>query len=196
MQTAEDCITEVARARRRLLATVENLTAAQAAFKPAPEEWSVLENIEHLVLAEVSGVSKIWQAADSFREGVPVFTGEHTNRGLSIDEVVARTWKPKEIAPPIATPHIGGPLQYWITYTESCQAVLDRLGTALDGLDLEQVIFPHFLSGPLDARQRLEFLRFHLDRHRSQILRLFDHASFPGSPPKSSAPSVVSAHTL
>jgi hypothetical protein len=180
-RTVQELIDEVANARRRLLSTVANLTPAQAVFKPAPEEWSVLENIEHVVLAEISGVSKIWQAADSFRAGAPVFTGEHTNQGLSIDEVVARTWKPKEVAPPIATPHIGGPLQYWITYSESCQMVLDRLGTALHGLDLEQVIFPHFLSGPLDARQRLEFLRFHLDRHRAQILRLFNHESFPGS---------------
>jgi hypothetical protein len=181
MRTVQGLIDEVAEARQRLLSTIADLTPAQAAFKPAPEEWSVLENIEHVVLAEISGVSKIWQAADSFRAGTPVFTGEHTNHGLSIDEVVVRTWKPKEVAPPIATPHIGGPLQYWITYSESCQTVLDRLGTALHGLDLEQVIFPHFLSGPLDARQRLEFLRFHLDRHRGQILRLFDHESFPGS---------------
>jgi hypothetical protein len=179
MQTAQELIRDVAEARRRLLATVAVFTPAQAAFKPAPGEWSVLENLEHLVLAEISGVSKIWQAADSFREGAPVFTGEHTNLGLSIDEVVVRTWKPKEMAPPIATPHIGGPLQYWITYSESCQSVLDGLGTALDGLDLEQVIFPHFLSGPLDARQRLEFLRFHLDRHHAQILRLFHHQAFP-----------------
>jgi DinB superfamily len=191
MQTAQDLINKVAEARRKVIATIANLTPAQASFKPVPEEWSVLENIEHVVLAEISGVSKIWQAADSFREGTPVFTGVHTNHGLSIDEVVARTWKPKEIAPPIATPHIGGPLQYWITYCESCQSVLDRLGTALHGLDLQQVIFPHFLSGPLDARQRLEFLRFHLDRHRAQILRLLDHESFP-SGPRSASTSAVS----
>jgi transposase len=103
----------------------------------------VLENVEHLVLAEFSGVSKIWQAADSFRAGAPVFIGEHTNQRLSIDEVVARTWKPKELAPPIATPHIGGPLGYWISSCESCQSVLEQLGTALNGLDLEQVIFPN-----------------------------------------------------
>jgi DinB superfamily len=192
MQTVQELIDQVAVARRRLLDTVSNLTTAQAVFKPAAEQWSVLENIEHVVLAEISGVSKIWQAADSFREGTRVFTGEHTNHGLSIDEVVARTWKTREIAPPIATPHIGGPLQYWITYCDSCQSVLERLGTELHGLDLEQVIFPHFLSGPLDARQRLEFLRFHLDRHRAQILRLFDHESFPGAPRRSSASAVSS----
>jgi hypothetical protein len=188
MPTAQELIAVVATARWRLLATIQNLTPAQAAFKPAPEEWSALENTEHVVLAEVSGVSKIWQAADTFRAGKPVFSGEHTNRGLSIDEVIARTWKPKEIAPPIATPHIGGPLGYWISSCESCQTVLCQLGTALDGLDLEQVIFPHFLSGPLDARQRLEFLRFHLDRHRAQIERLFAQAQFPAS--QSSASSI------
>jgi DinB superfamily len=93
MRSVEDLIMEVAEARRTLIAAVANLTPAQASFKPAPEEWSVLENIEHTVLAEVSGVSKIWLAANNFRDGVKAFTGEHTNRGLSIEEVVARTWK-------------------------------------------------------------------------------------------------------
>ena len=72
-------------------------------------------------------------------------------------------------APPNATPQADGPLAYWTTCLECCQPVLERLGTALDGLDLAEVIFPHFLSGPLDARQRLEFLRWHLDHHRRQI---------------------------
>ena len=190
MQTAQELIAEVAEARRKLLGTVAKLTPAQAAFKPVPEEWSALENVEHLVLAEFSGISKIWQAADSFREGTPVFTGEHTNHGLSIDEIVARTWKSKEIAPPIATPHIGGPLGYWISSCDSCQSVLEQLGIALHGLDLERVIFPHFLSGPLDARQRLEFLRFHIDRHRAQIERLLAHKDFPSAPQQFSASAV------
>lgn len=179
MQTIQELIGQVAEARRKLLATVAHLSVEQASFKPAPDQWSVLENIEHIALAEITGIAKIWQAAESKRNGTPVFTGEHTNRGLAIEDIIARTWKPKEDAPPIATPHIGGPLAYWISYLESCQAVLDRLGHALEGLDPGEVIFPHFLSGPLDARQRLEFLRFHLDRHRGQIERLMSHAEFP-----------------
>ena len=43
---------------------------------------------------------------------------------------------------------------------------IGEVGEALHGLDPSLVIFPHFLSGPLVARQRLEFLRFQLDRHR------------------------------
>jgi hypothetical protein len=57
--------------------------------------------------------------------------------------------------------------------------VLDALGTKLEGADLESIVFPHFLSGPLDARQRLEFLRFHLERHLAQIERVKGSRDFP-----------------
>jgi len=47
--------------------------------------------------------------------------------------------------------------------------VLAALAVELDGKHLDSIVFPHFLCGPLDARQRLEFLRFHMDRHLAQI---------------------------
>jgi hypothetical protein len=47
--------------------------------------------------------------------------------------------------------------------------MVDQLVPVLDGLDLEVVVAPHPISGPLDARQRLEFLRFHMDLHLRQI---------------------------
>ncbi len=102
-----------------------------------------------------------------------------TNQGRSIEEIIARTWKPKETAPPIATPHIGGPLSYWLEYIKTSQLLLDKLEGVLDGLDPETVVFPHFLSGPLDAGQRLQFLRFHIVRHRDQITEMMADANFP-----------------
>lgn len=169
----DELIDGVASSRHRMLASVAGLTEAQASYKPSPEGWSIVEIIEHIVLAEVSGVSKIWQAALSVRAGAPLFPVElHTNRGLTIEQIVDRTWKPREAAPPVATPHIGGPLGFWTAYLASCQTMLERLAPELDGLDLETVVFPHFLCGPLDARQRLDFLRFHSDRHVLQIERI------------------------
>jgi len=46
-------------------------------------------------------------------------------------------------------------------------------------MDLESVVVPHVVSGPLDARQRLEFVRFHLDLHRAQIEAVRSAAGFP-----------------
>jgi hypothetical protein len=162
-----------------LIEFVSCLSAEQASYKPEPTVWSVNETLEHLVLAEVYGVSKIWAAAEGIRTGTPVWVGEHTNRGLSIDEVIARTWKSKEIAPPKSTPHIGGPLAYWLEYLRAAQLLLDRLNPVLDGLDPETVLFPHFLSGPLDASQRIDFLRFHMTRHRRQIEEMLKQKGFP-----------------
>lgn len=161
----------VAEARARVLDQVRGLSELQAASKPDQTCWSISEIVEHLVLAEASGVTKIWAAAEGVRSGHPVWVGEHTNSGLSIDEVIARTWKEKEVAPSIAAPHIGGPLAYWVESLRLSQPLLDALGVFLEGMDLRTIVYPHFLSGPLDAEQRLEFLRYHMDRHRGQIER-------------------------
>lgn len=162
-----------------MFAAVRGLTPAQAAFRPGPGEWNIPENLEHIVLAEYSGVSKIWAAIERIREGTPVFTGEHTNKGLSIEEIIARTWKPQEAAPLIATPHVGGTLRYWVEFFRACQVVLERTKAELEGLDPEAVVFSHFLCGPLDARQRFDFLRFHTDRHTEQNERIQAASGFP-----------------
>jgi hypothetical protein len=51
----------------------------------------------------------------------------------------------------------------------ACQPVIAALAPRLAGLDLIAVIVPHHLSGPLDAGQRLAFVRWHLEHHRQQI---------------------------
>jgi len=93
--------------------------------------------------------------------------------------VVARTWQPREIAPEPARPTWGGPLAYWAERLRACRAMVQALAPVLEGLDLERVIHPHPISGPLDARQRLQFLRFHMDRHRDQVARVRAAAGFP-----------------
>lgn len=170
--TVSDLIHQAASARVLVLATTAHLTEEEASIRPGPDQWSIVDVAEHLVLSEHYGLNKLWQTMEAARSGKGLWTGEHIHRGLSIEEVVARTWKPREQAPSFALPRIGGPLAYWKECLISCQSILDFLGNGLEGLDLESLIFPHYLSGPLDARQRLEFLRFHMDRHVAQIERI------------------------
>jgi hypothetical protein len=56
-------------ARTRLLVRIRGLSAAQGAFKPDPGEWSIAENVEHLVLAEQSSINRVWAAAEGLRHG-------------------------------------------------------------------------------------------------------------------------------
>lgn len=172
-------VQRVESARTALLQEVSDLRDDQGAFKPSPGEWSVAEILEHLLLAELGGITKIWSGLVELEAGRG-WTGERPHQGKSIEAIIATTWQPKEIAPPVATPHLGGPLSAWSTALQSLTGVLEALGRRLDGQPLEAIVIPHFLSGPLDARQRLEFLRFHLERHREQVARVRTSEGFPG----------------
>ncbi len=180
MTEVEALIHMVEDARDELLRTVTGLTEAQAAFKPAPDQWSIAEVVEHLYLAELSGISKIWAAREALRQGSR-WTDTRPNRGQHIERIIAATWKAKEVAPPIATPHIGGPLAFWIDCTRSLTPILAALGAQLEDVALDEIVFPHFLSGPLDGRQRLEFLRYHIERHLQQIAAIRATGGYPAS---------------
>ena len=179
MDDVAQLIKEVAQARERFLASVSGLSPAQATFKPEPTRWSILEITEHLVRAEEAGVSGIWHALDGYRRGEPLWSGDPVHKGLSIRKIVSRTWQPREQVPEIAAPRWGGSLSYWVATLRSKQVVLEDLARSLYGVALEHVIYPHPISGPLDVRQRLEFLGFHLDRHRGQVEALISEREYP-----------------
>ena len=169
MVVLEPLYAQVSVARSRYLAAVENLTTEQGHFRLTPQSWSTAEVTEHLVHAEQGGILSMWKAAVGIRTGEPVWVGHSPNEGLSIEEIIERTWRPLEEVPESAAPRMGGPLGFWTVSLRSCQALLPSLMAALEGLDLNEVIYPHPISGPLNVQQRLEFLRFHLNRHLEQV---------------------------
>lgn len=181
MTALRERIADATRARTELLDLVRGFTPAQAAFKAAPGEWSIAENIEHLVVAEQGSINRVWSAADAVRVGRPVWTGEPVHRGRSIEEIVRLTWVAGQEAPEIARPRRGGPLSYWIVALKCNQPLLEALPARLEGLDPRDVVTPHPISGPWDAEQWLAFVRFHLALHRAQIESVTRAAAFPRS---------------
>ena len=121
----------------------------------------------------------MWKALESTKNGTSLGKGGHVNADLSIEEVVNRTWKKKEGVPEVAAPKWGGPRPFWIASLKACSDPLSALGKELAGHDLASIIYPHPISGPLNVDQRLQFLRFHLDRHRGQIERIKSDSKFP-----------------
>lgn len=179
MTALRERIVEATRARTFLLELVRTFTPIQAAFKAAPNEWSIAENLEHLVVAEQGSINRVWSAADAVRAGRPTWAGEPVHRGRSIEEIVKLTWVPGQEAPEIARPRRGGPLGYWIVALQCNQPLLEALPTRLEGLDPRDVVTPHPISGPWDADQWLAFVRFHLDLHRAQIESVTREPTFP-----------------
>ena len=170
---------DITEARKRYLNSVKNLTSEQGSFKPSENVWSAAEITEHLYYAEIGGIAGMWKALEGTKAGNPPWKEEHTNKGLTIEQIVQKTWQPKEKVPEGAGPRMFGPLKLWLDALESCQLMLDRLAENLKGEQIEKLIYPHPISGPMDVRQRFEFLRFHMDRHRLQVDNLKKDPAFP-----------------
>ena len=172
---------KVAVARKQFINAASSLSSSQSQFKPGPEVWSVTEIAEHMVWAEMGGINGIWKTYHAIKAKQPLWSGEAIHHGLAIEVIIEKTWKPKEQVPETAKPRWGGPVEYWILALQNCQPLLEALLNELEGEDLEQIIYPHIISGPLNVIQRLEFLRFHLNRHEQQIENLKTHPSFPAT---------------
>ena len=171
-------LVEIRAVRRRVVEECRGAVATHPGERP--DGWALQDVIEHLVLAERGGFDLIWRAAEAFREGSPVWTGESENEGADIEDIVARTWSTREIAPPSATPTGSGSLASWLAHLWSCDALLERLQAHLSDLPLDRIVYPHFLCGPLDALQRLDFIRFHMEHHLPQVQRLREMAGVDG----------------
>ena len=169
-------VREVARARERYLTTLGTPTFERATHKPGPDSWCLVEITEHITIAEQVGINGMWKALDAFQRGAPLQSGPLIHAGKPISQVIQETWKEREQVPPVAAPRWGGPIEFWIAALHSNQALLEALATDLRAVDLTDIVYPHPISGALDARQRLEFLAFHLDRHRAQVERAVAHA--------------------
>ena len=172
-------IAEVEIARTNFISALRGLSSNQINFKPLPGSWTIAEVAEHIVWAEKVGVNKIWKALNGVKNGDPIWEGPNENEGLTIEEIIQKTWKAKESVPEIAKPKWGGPIEFWIASLESCSSVLPKLEAELEGMDLGTIIFPHPISGPMNVIQRISFLRFHMNRHQKQIERIKSHPNFP-----------------
>ncbi|RFS13715.1 DinB family protein [Emticicia sp. C21] len=162
-------IESISKARADYLSEVNSLSIHQISNKLSDEVWNAIEITEHLYWAEQNGLVAIYKTIHAKEEGKSVWEGDPVNKGLPIEVIIDRTWQTKEIVPASAAPRVGGPIDLWTNYLKSLDVPLHGLVNKLTDEDLGIMTFPHPISGPFDIRQRLEFLRFHIERHRNQV---------------------------
>lgn len=169
-------LAEIAAVRGALLAQVEALDLAVAHRRSSEGAWSVSEIVEHLVLAEEYGIRGLWDAATrEAADRMPPPSPEFARR--SIDEIMALAPERVE-APTAVVPQNGGrPLGFWLARLRSHEQVLRELTQAMEAVGLEHIGLSHHVAGPLNGVQRLQFFRWHLQRHLKQIQRSLNAAA-------------------
>jgi len=170
---------EIEQSRSRFIQSVNGLNTEQVRFKISAQEWSILEITEHITWAEQIGICGMFRAIEGLKNRKPIWEGISPNTGKNIEQIIAETWKTKEKVPKVAEPRWGGSIDYWIASLKNGKHLLEGLIDQADRIDLKKAIYPHPISGPMNVLQRLDFLRFHLDRHQEQVERVKKHEKFP-----------------
>lgn len=174
--TAEErqtLLSELLKSRDGVLRQAADLSQEQATFKPAPDVWSVAENVEHIAIVEEFSALRIRamhraELADPARDGRAL-------EALVRSAVIQRENKVK--TPPAADP----------TGTEPLAAGIDRFLKARERT-VALLDEPHCFRGrvqahpvlpPMDGYQWMLAFAGHAVRHTLQIRELKAHPAFP-----------------
>lgn len=169
MSRVKHLINDVASARNNYLLQLETITEQHAQWKPDPESWNMMEITEHLFWAEQGGILGMWKTLHAIREGKMECNYDSSHKDMPIEKIIELTWQPKEKVPAVAAPRMGGTIFFWRESLKSLQNILEAFGRDIRDDELRILAHPHPISGAMDFHQRLEFLRFHIDRHRNQV---------------------------
>ena len=171
MSKVKSLVNSVEISRKSYIQTIRQLSMEVTKHKPNESSWNIVEITEHLYWAEFLGIAVMAKVLNEILEGKRELRYESKNKELTIEKVVELTWNQKEQVPDIAAPRVGGSISFWMNSFISLEGILNEFTNNLIDDMLRVIAHAHPISGELDFQQRLEFLRFHIDRHQLQAER-------------------------
>jgi hypothetical protein len=161
-----DAAGHLAETRDGVLEAVRGLTDAQWRFKPAPDRWSALENVEHLVLVGRRVVEILGRLAQS--QAAPVDRDFEAIDAFILKDALDRS--KKFPTPPIINPTGDlSPADAIEQFSIGCAAIAERVKI---GPALRRNLISHPIYGPLDGYQWILLYGAHNARHTEQIREL------------------------
>lgn len=157
---------------------VEGLSEEQARFRPADDQWSVVEITEHLSATE-SRVLKIIQSLVEQGEAAAAPVNTDTAIAPITLASFAAQLPAKAKAPEFMLPTGKFSLEEIIGKLQKTREALVALKPRLQAKDFSPVIFSHESFGTFTTYQLVAFIGFHEGRHLGQIAALTSSESFP-----------------
>lgn len=160
-------VVELERTRDLLLTSLDGVSEANAAKKPAADRWSVLECVEHLALTE-SGIFAMMQAnlkkpASSDEERAKT-KGKSEALGMFMPDRSRRAAAPVEVAPKGMFKTLA---EARAAFEAARKETISFVGST--DLPLHSHVTRHFAFGELDAYQWFVLMAGHVERHTKQV---------------------------
>jgi uncharacterized damage-inducible protein DinB len=156
------------RTRRALLDELAVMNDDQLRRKPGPSEWSVLQIVQHMVLAEQGVMQYLPEPEELIAR----------KRGLRawicyVVVLLILRWNirvpvPAEGMVPDGNTSLSELRQQWDENLRWFRGYLDSLGPE----DLKRAVFSHPVAGPLTGPQACKLAQYHFDAHLRQIKKV------------------------
>ena len=161
------------RTRDEFLASLDGVTDAQARWRPAADQWSVLDCAEHVAVAERGMLRLVSELA------TPRADANETGRE---EQIVAATL---DRTRPLSAPQPVHPRGRFATLADAVDRFRSNrhATTAFVAgceLDLRHLETQHPLHGRITASECLYLLATHPSRHAAQVRELRADVAFPG----------------
>jgi len=160
-----------------ILTDFEQLSIHQLSFKPNSRKWSLLQVIEHLMLAETGSLNYVnkklldpstleaysFKAAFRFKLLQLIFKSPIKIRN-----------RPTSVTPTLE-PDIKDVKLRWDIARKALRKFID----AYDDNTLKKLVYKHPFAGRINALQMILFFKLHIKHHKKQIERIKKHRNYP-----------------
>jgi uncharacterized damage-inducible protein DinB len=162
--------------RREIVAEADRLTAEQLTFRPAPNAWSALDVLEHLVKVEEAIAPRVRP-----REPRGLVEAARTKAALGLMRVLfmirRRIRVPVQGILPLGGVTLGDLVGRW----EAAQTALRERLETFGPEDWSRPMMRHPAIGRLTPTETLTFIHWHMAHHQRQIARIRRVRGYPRS---------------
>ena len=152
----------------KLLQHLNSLADDVLDFKAGPDKWSIVEVIEHLVMAEENMLAQLTGATSAA-------TLDPQDRSAKNYHIVIKVMTrdiPVDVPDESMEPHgqisLAELLVRWDDTRQKTRAYIDGIDSEKAG----DLVYRHPFAGPLDMAETLRFIDVHFDNHMRHIDRI------------------------
>jgi len=154
--------------REDLLQQLGSLSSEVLSFKAAPDKWSIVEVVEHLVIAEKELLKQLSTNVPTSTLGPESKTPE---KYQTVIKVMVRDI-PVDVPDESLQPHGRLPLNELLRLWDAMRKRLAELLAEIKSENIGNPVYRHPYGGPLDISETLQFFEVHFDNHMRHIDRI------------------------
>jgi len=155
-----------------LLQRLDSLSGEKLSFKAGPDKWSIVEVVEHLVIAEGGLVKQLSTNIPNSTLDPAAKTPEKHRVVIKVMERDIEVDVPHESLEPHGRIALKELLSQWKDYREKLPVLLAEIKPE----KRDDPVFRHPYGGPLDIAETLQFFEVHFDNHMRHIDRILAQA--------------------